>query len=135
MSSLARRGLSTPEWSRNRASAPRRQRSASHRNVLARRRQSERETVAFAATDYNGPTGDCDALPLPDGTHPVVAISREHGTLYFAFPPFNSKRELFAASRDPFFTLSNISVVFSRDGTGRARSVVLAGQVTAARKP
>ncbi len=99
------------------------------------RLQTERVAVRLPPKDYDGLTGTYDAPPLPDGTRPVITVWSDSRKLYFAFPPFNSKLELYPASRDTFFTLSDFDVVFSRDSVDRARSVVLAGQVTGKRRP
>jgi CubicO group peptidase (beta-lactamase class C family) len=99
------------------------------------RLQTERVAVSLPPTDDDGLTGTYDAPPLPDGTPAVITVWSDSGKLYFAFPPFNSKLELYPESRDTFFTLSDFDVVFSRDSLDRARSVLLAGQVTGKRRP
>jgi len=99
------------------------------------RLQTERVAVNLPPRDYDGLTGTYDAPPLPDGTPAVITVWSDSGKLYFAFPPFNSKLELYPESRDTFFTLAGFDVVFSRDSLDRARSVLLAGQVTGKRRP
>src|SRR5437773_1130658 len=78
------------------------------------RLQTERVAVSLPQTDYDGLTATYDAPPLTDGSPAVITLSSDSGKLYFAFPPFNSKLELYPESRDTFFTLSNFDGVFSR---------------------
>lgn len=91
-------------------------------------RQMERTAVMLAPSVLDGLVGTYSA-PGPAGAPIVIEVMREGGQLFFQVRPFIPKLELFAASRDSFFTIRGSEVTFTRDSLGRARTVNLGGQV------
>jgi CubicO group peptidase (beta-lactamase class C family) len=88
--------------------------------------QSEREVVAALTTrQLDGLVGTYTLPPGPSGAPVYYEVSREGGQLFAELKGLGlyGKGEIHAASADSFFTTSGLSIVFTRDSSGRAVKV------------
>ena len=97
--------------------------------------QSEREVVSLATSQLDGLVGTYTLPPGPSGAPVYYEVSREGGQLFAELKGLGSypKSEIYAASADSFFTTSGLSIVFTRDSSGRAVKVNM-GQIEGIRK-
>ena len=99
------------------------------------RRQSERDVVNLTARQLQGLIGKYALPPGPSGAPVFFEISRADGKLFAELTGLGSypRMELYAASADSFFTINDLPVAFTRDGSGRAQRVRM-GQIEGHRR-
>ncbi len=99
------------------------------------RAPSEREAVILTSKQLDGLVGTYTLPPAPSGGAVYYKVSRERGQLFAELKGLGSypKTEIYAASADSFFNTSGLSLVFTRDSSGRAVQVKM-GQIEGTRK-
>jgi hypothetical protein len=97
--------------------------------------QSERQVVTLTTGQLEGLVGTYTLPPAPSGEPVYYEVSREGGQLFAELKGLGSypKSEIYAASADSFFTTYGLSIVFSRDSSGRALKLRM-GQIEGIRK-
>jgi CubicO group peptidase (beta-lactamase class C family) len=97
--------------------------------------QSEREVVTLATSQLDGLVGTYTLPPGPSGAPVFYEVSREGGQLFAELKGLGlyPKSEIYAASADSFFTINGLSIVFTRDSSGRAEKMKM-GQIEGIRK-
>lgn len=96
----------------------------------------ERDTVTLTRNVLDGLVGRYSLPPGPSGAPVYYEVSREGGQLFAELKGLGSypKTEIYPATADEFFTTTGLSVVFSRDSSGRAVKVMM-GQIQGVRSP
>ncbi len=94
------------------------------------RTQSEREAVSLTSGQLDGLVGTYTLPPAPSGAPVSYEVSRDGGQLFAELKGLGSypKTEIYAASADSFFNAGGLSIVFTRDSSGRALQVKM-GQI------
>jgi hypothetical protein len=90
------------------------------------REQITRSVVALDTAQLAGLVGTY-AAPGPGDKPVIIAVTREGDRLFFEVRPFIPPTELYPASADSFFTISNDDVAFRRDRAGVAHTISLGG--------
>jgi CubicO group peptidase (beta-lactamase class C family) len=97
--------------------------------------QSEREVATLATSQLESLVGTYTLPPAPSGAPVFYEVSREGGQLFGKLKGLGlyGKSEIYAASADSFFSLNGLSIVFTRDSSGRAVKMKM-GEIEGVRK-